>query len=110
MKNILLLGLLLFTMAATAQNKQVVLVIHGGAGTIKPENMTRELEAAYEQKLREALNAGYGVLEGGGTSLEAITTAIQLMEESPFFNAGRGAVFTHEGKNELDASMVRCAQ
>lgn len=105
MKNILLLGLLLFSMAATAQNK-LVLVIHGGAGTIRPESMTPELEQAYQQKLSEALNAGYAVLEKGGTSLEAITTAIQIMEDSPLFNAGRGAVFTHEGRNELDASIM----
>lgn len=106
MKNILLLALLLISMAAIAQDKQVVLVIHGGAGTIKPENMTSELEAAYEQKLQEALNAGYAILENGGTSLEAITTAIQILEASPLFNAGQGAVFTHEGKNELDASIM----
>ena len=105
MKNILLLSLLLFSMAAEAQNK-LVLVIHGGAGTITRESMTPELEQAYQQKLSEALTAGYAVLEKGGTSLEAITTAIQIMEESPLFNAGRGAVFTHEGRNELDASIM----
>jgi beta-aspartyl-peptidase (threonine type) len=105
MKNILLLGLLFFTMTVRAQNK-LVLVIHGGAGTIKPENMTPQLEQAYQQKLREALEAGYAVLERGGSSLEAVTTAIQVLEESPLFNAGKGAVFTHEGRNELDASIM----
>jgi beta-aspartyl-peptidase (threonine type) len=105
MKNLLILLLLFFSMAAHAQNK-VVLVIHGGAGTITPENMTPELERTYRQKLSEALEKGYAVLERGGTSLEAVTTAIQIMEESPLFNAGRGAVFTSEGRNELDASIM----
>lgn len=105
MKTIYLLCLLFLTMAASAQNK-VVLVIHGGAGTISPKNMTPEMEQAYKQKLSEALENGYAVLERGGTSLEAVTTAIQIMEESPLFNAGRGAVFTHEERNELDASIM----
>ena len=84
----------------------ITLVIHGGAGTIEKENMSAEKEAAYTAKLQEALNSGYSVLENGGTSLDAVTTAIQILEESPLFNAGRGAVFTNEGKNEMDASIM----
>ncbi|MDX1652401.1 MAG: isoaspartyl peptidase/L-asparaginase [Brumimicrobium sp.] len=82
------------------------LVIHGGAGTILKENMTPELEAAYTAKLTAALNAGYSILHSGGTSNEAVIAAIQIMEESPLFNAGVGAVFTYEGTNELDASFM----
>lgn len=87
----------------------ITLVIHGGAGTITKESMSPEKEAAYTAKLQEALNSGYAVLEGGGTSLEAVTTTIQILEESPLFNAGRGAVFTNEGKNEMDASIMNGA-
>ncbi len=81
-------------------------VIHGGAGTIKRENFTPELEIKYTAKLKEALDESYSILEKGGTSIEAIIKAIQILEESPLFNAGKGAVFTHEGKNELDASIM----
>lgn len=84
----------------------ITLVIHGGAGTIKKENMTPEREKAYRHKLQEALKTGYAVLENGGTSLDAVTETIQILEESPLFNAGRGAVFTSDGKNELDASIM----
>ena len=84
----------------------ITLVIHGGAGTILKKNMTPEREKAYQEKLAEALNAGYHVLDTGGSSLEAVTTTIQIMENSPLFNAGVGAVFTHDGKNELDASIM----
>lgn len=85
---------------------KITLVIHGGAGTILKKNMSPEKEKAYKAKLEEALLAGYAILEKGGTSLEAVTTAIQVLEESPLFNAGKGAVFTNEGKNELDASIM----
>lgn len=84
----------------------ITLVIHGGAGTILKENMTPEMEKAYREKLTEALHTGYQMLEGGGTSLEAVVATIQVMEDSPLFNAGVGAVFTHEGRNELDASIM----
>lgn len=82
------------------------LVIHGGAGTILKENMDTELASQYKTKLNEALLAGSTVLENGGSSLEAVTAAIQVMENSPLFNAGKGAVFTAEGVNELDASIM----
>jgi len=82
------------------------LVVHGGAGVINRENMPPEKEKQYREKLAEALSAGYDILVKGGTSLEAITQAIMILENSPLFNAGRGAVFTGEGKNELDASIM----
>lgn len=82
------------------------LAIHGGAGTILQSTMTREKEAAYTQALEDALRAGEKVLKGGGTALDAVEHAIVSLENNPLFNAGRGAVFTHEGKNELDASIM----
>ncbi|WP_040664047.1 isoaspartyl peptidase/L-asparaginase family protein [Nafulsella turpanensis] len=105
MKKLLLLLFFFSALGATAQQK-IGLVIHGGAGTIKKENMTPEQDKEYRQKLQEALTAGYAVLDEGGTSLEAVTTAVQILETSPLFNAGRGAVFTHDGKNELDAAIM----
>ena len=82
------------------------LVIHGGAGTILKKNMTAEKELAYRDKLKEALSAGYGILSKGGSSIDAVEAAIKIMEDSPLFNAGKGAVFTSEGKNEMDASIM----
>lgn len=90
----------------TEQEPPIGIVIHGGAGTILKENMTPEQEEAYQAKLKEAVTAGYDVLKNGGESLDAVIAAIQIMEESPLFNAGVGAVFNHEGKNELDASIM----
>lgn len=82
------------------------IVIHGGAGTILKENMSDSLETAYKAKLKEAISVGYEILKNGGTSLEAVKNTINVMEDSPLFNAGKGAVFTHEGSNELDASIM----
>ncbi len=82
------------------------IVIHGGAGTILRENMTAELEAEYRQTLNTALDAGEAVLRNGGSSLDAVVQTIMIMEDSPLFNAGRGAVFTHDGRNEHDASIM----
>ncbi|HEX6939934.1 MAG TPA: isoaspartyl peptidase/L-asparaginase, partial [Longimicrobiales bacterium] len=87
-------------------NGDIVIAIHGGAGTIRRGDMTPELEQAYRAKLEEALRAGYAILEKGGTSLDAVVAAIVVMEDSPLFNAGKGAVFTSEGKNELDAAIM----
>lgn len=84
----------------------ITLVIHGGAGTITRQNMTEEKDKQYRDKLDEVLGKGYEVLQNGGTSIDAVTTVIQMMEESPLFNAGVGAVFTNDGKNELDASIM----
>ncbi|QUT03523.1 isoaspartyl peptidase/L-asparaginase family protein [Proteus terrae] len=82
------------------------LVIHGGAGTITKDTITPEQEKEYKEKLTEALNAGYAVLNSGGSSIEAVQKSINVMEDSPLFNAGKGAVFTHDGRNELDASIM----
>ncbi|PQV49450.1 beta-aspartyl-peptidase (threonine type) [Jejuia pallidilutea] len=94
------------TEAETTEKIQFSIVIHGGAGTIKKENMTPEKEAAYKQKLEEAIRVGYTILKNGGTSLDAVEKTINVMEDSPLFNAGKGAVFTHEGYNEHDASIM----
>ncbi len=82
------------------------IVIHGGAGTILKKNMTPEKEAAYTAKLEEAIKVGHNILKNGGTSLEAVTKTINIMENSPLFNSGKGAVFTNAGTNELDASIM----
>ena len=82
------------------------LVIHGGAGVISRESLSPEREAAVRAALTESLQAGHAVLARGGTSVEAVTAAIRVLEDSPDFNAGKGAVFTHEGKNELDAAIM----
>lgn len=82
------------------------IVIHGGAGTIERGSMSPEMERQYHAKLEEALRAGHGVLARGGSSLDAVVAAINVMEDSPLFNAGKGAVFTAEGTNELDASIM----
>lgn len=97
--------LLLLSLLCSAQ-KKYVLVIHGGAGTITKENMTPEKEKAYKDKLTEALKSGYAEIQKGKTSVDAVQSAIVVMENSPLFNAGKGAVFTHEGRNELDASIM----
>jgi beta-aspartyl-peptidase (threonine type) len=82
------------------------LVIHGGAGTISREAMTAEREQEYRAALSEALRAGHRVLQDGGAGLDAVIAAIVIMEDSPLFNAGRGAVFTADGVNALDASIM----
>lgn len=94
------------TVSETPKEKGYAIVIHGGAGTIKKENMTPEQEVAYRDKLQESLDLGYKILEEGGTSLDAVQKAINIMEDSPLFNAGKGAVFNSLGKNELDASIM----
>jgi beta-aspartyl-peptidase (threonine type) len=82
------------------------MVIHGGAGAIPRATMTDEMEAQYRAVLEQALRAGHEILDGGGSSLDAVEATIRVMEDSPIFNAGRGAVFTSEGKNELDAAIM----
>ena len=82
------------------------LAIHGGAGTLDPEKMTPEKRAEYEAALTTALHAGIAVLESGGSALEAVQAAIIPMEDSPLFNAGRGAVYTWDETHELDASIM----
>ena len=86
--------------------QKISLAIHGGAGTILKEDMTPELEKAYLQALEGALSAGYAVLEEGGTSANAIKAAIVILEDNMLFNAGRGAVFTKKGVQEMDAAIM----
>jgi beta-aspartyl-peptidase (threonine type) len=104
------LGSFLLAGSLTAQQKDEPMtfgmVIHGGAGTIQRGEMTPENEAAHRAGLEQALKAGYDVLNRGGSSLDAVEAAIQLLEDNPLFNAGKGAVFTHEGTNELDAAIM----
>ena len=109
MKKIFLLILSLFVVqnvSAQDYSDKITLVIHGGAGTITRANMTPEKEKAYRQALDTALQNGYAVLKKGGISLKAVEAAIMVLENSPLFNAGKGAVFTNEGKNELDAAVM----
>lgn len=95
--------------AQTAAYPKVVLVIHGGAGTIEKKYMTPEKEKAYHDKLMEALQAGYQAIKAGKSSVDAVQATINVMENSPLFNAGKGAVFTHDGKNQMDASIMNGA-
>ncbi|HEY6977012.1 MAG TPA: isoaspartyl peptidase/L-asparaginase [Chitinophagaceae bacterium] len=100
---------LLLVHISFAQNiagKKFVLVIHGGAGTILKSEMTPEKEKAYQQGLNDALQTGYTILVKGGTAVDAVEASIKILEDNPLFNAGKGAVFTNEGKNELDASIM----
>jgi len=82
------------------------LAIHGGAGTILKEDMTPELEEKYRQSLQQALDAGFSVLENGGTAVTAVKAAVVHLEDDPLFNAGKGSVFTKKGINELDAAIM----
>ncbi len=82
------------------------LVIHGGAGAIRRNEMPPELEAQYRARLSEAVKAGYAVLDRGGEALDAVTAAINIMEDSPLFNSGKGAVLNADGVCELDASIM----
>lgn len=82
------------------------MVVHGGAGGMTPENVSAERQAAVEAGLTAALRAGHAVLAEGGSSLDAVEAAIRVMEDDSVFNAGRGAVFTHDGRNALDASIM----
>lgn len=88
------------------KQSEFAIIIHGGAGTILKKNLTDELENEYKAKLEEAVKVGYAILKNGGTSQEAVMKTIQVMEDSPLFNAGKGAVFTNEETNELDASFM----
>lgn len=93
-----------FTQAET--DAPVAIVIHGGAGTILKENMTPELEAAYLAKLEEAVRHGHSLLKAGEPGEKAVIETIQILETSPLFNAGIGAVYTFDGEHELDASIM----
>jgi beta-aspartyl-peptidase (threonine type) len=85
----------------------LAIVIHGGAGTINKSQMTEAQEQAYHATLKHAVDTGYAVLERGGSSVDAVTAAVLIMEDSPLFNAGKGAVYTYDEGHELDASIMR---
>lgn len=88
-------------------SNKIIIAVHGGAGTILRSQMTAEKEAIYRKGLTDALNAGYKILEQNGSSLDAVTAAVQSLEDFPLFNSGKGSVYTHEGKHEMDASIMR---
>jgi beta-aspartyl-peptidase (threonine type) len=88
------------------KHNKFVLVIHGGAGTMERGKMTPEREREYRAGLERALHAGYDVLKRGGSSLDATEAAVRVLEDDPHFNAGKGAIFTSAGTNELDASIM----
>jgi beta-aspartyl-peptidase (threonine type) len=101
-----LAAIFLFPVAALAQNPRVMLVMHGGAGTITRQSMTPDREKQYRDAMEQALRTGQTILIKGGSSLDAVEASIRILEDNPLFNAGKGAVFTHEGRNELDASIM----
>jgi beta-aspartyl-peptidase (threonine type) len=106
-QRVLMICLLLIGAPAWAQQEpKWVLAIHGGAGVIERGSLTTEREAAYRASLLTALDAGSAVLRRGGSSLDAVEATVRVLEDDPLFNAGRGAVFTAEGRNELDASIM----
>ena len=90
-----------------AGNYPITLIIHGGAGSIKRGYLTPEQEKAYQIKMKEALQVGYKVLKNGGKSIDAVIETIKIMEDSPLFNAGKGAVLTHSGNVSMDASIMQ---
>lgn len=89
-----------------AADSPIRLVIHGGAGAMKRSKRAMEREHAHTQALAQSLAAGYEVLSSGGSSIDAVIAAIVVMEDSPLFNAGKGSVFSHAGRNELEASIM----
>lgn len=93
-------------MPGQAADAPLALVIHGGAGTLEKAKMTPAKRQAYETDLKQALNAGYGVLKQGGSSLDAVEASVRVLEDSPLFNAGKGSVFTADGSHELDAAIM----
>jgi len=103
---LVLLSLLSLQFSLGQEQTAYAIVIHGGAGNISPQFISSERADALSAKLSEVLEKGIYILDSGGTSLDAVEAVIRLMEDSPLFNAGKGAVYTHEGKNELDASIM----
>lgn len=91
---------------ASSTEKVFAIVIHGGAGVMSRDRMSEEKQQEYIAKLDEAVSKGHAILEQGGTAMEAVQRTINILEDSPLFNAGKGAVFNHEGYNELDASIM----
>lgn len=95
--------------AGTPDEQPTAIVVHGGAGTIRREELDADNEAAIRATLEESLHAGHAILENGGTSLDAVMAAVVILEDSPLFNAGRGAVYNSLGGHELDASLMEGA-
>lgn len=95
-----------YAQAGDNDERAIALVVHGGAGTIRREDLTEEKEKGVHAALNAALDAGYAVLEKGGSSLDAVSSAVRVLEDSPHFNAGKGAVFTCDGHNEMDAAIM----
>ena len=93
-------------LASPCRAADIAIAIHGGAGTIERSDMTPQREQAFREKLEQAVRAGHRILASGGDSVEAVSAAIRVMEDSPLFNAGKGAVFNAAGQNELDASVM----
>ncbi|MEQ1489530.1 MAG: isoaspartyl peptidase/L-asparaginase [Terricaulis sp.] len=108
MRALLALAALALTACATAPEpaQRWSIVVHGGAGVIERASLTPEVEAQYRAAMNRALETGGAILDRGGSSLDAVEAVIREMEDDPLFNAGRGAVFTAEGRNELDASIM----
>lgn len=106
MKALFAAGLICLSTTAIAANAPIGIVIHGGAGTINRANMTEQQEQAYHAMLSHAINQGYEVLARGGSSVDAVTAAVLVLEDSPLFNAGKGAVYTYDEIHELDASIM----
>ena len=102
----LLVLILLIISCETVNKNEFAIVIHGGAGTILKENMSNELEAAYKDKMKEALEAGHYILKNSGTSVDAVEAAIKILEDSELFNAGRGSVLSNNEEVEMDASIM----
>lgn len=94
------------TTETNTERAEYAIVIHGGAGTIRKTDMTPEQDAAYRATLNAALDIGETILKNGGSSIDAVEQTIMHLENSPLFNAGKGAVFTNDGKNELDAAFM----
>jgi beta-aspartyl-peptidase (threonine type) len=86
--------------------KKIGIAVHGGAGTLRKRNMTPEKEKVYRRGLKEAIEAGYTMLEKKGSALDAVEAAVRTLEDNPVFNAGKGAVFNHQGKHEMDAAIM----
>lgn len=106
-KTYTLLALILLIISCETVNKnEFAIVIHGGAGTILKENMSNELETAYKDKMKEALEAGHYILKTSGTSIDAVEAAIKILEDSELFNAGRGSVLSNKEEVEMDASIM----
>ena len=101
-----LTALILVLSTGIVSAEKIALAIHGGAGTITPEKMTPEKEKAIRATLKSSLEAGYEVLQQGGSSLDAVIKSVEILEDSPLFNAGIGAVYTHDETHELDASIM----